>query len=330
MPKHVDLIVGHTCNNRCIHCFMENTREGLKTRKLPLDKTFSQLEKAINKYAEDGYKSITFTGGEATIRPDFLELAQCVKKNKMKVSIQSNGRTFADKKFSENIMHIKPDLSVTIPIHSTKEEVHDMITRISGSFRQTITGILNLVDVGCKNINIKTVINKYNYTDVVNIAKLAKDIGAKQYNLSAPQMNGNLLINWKDVAVNHTEIAPHIKKAIDYAVKLGLDIKFGAIPFCFMKGYEKYNYDIQTSIITSIEADKSIRDNDNSKESILFDLEVGRRTKFNVCKQCKYFNVCMGVWKEYPDVFGISEFKPVLGEKITSAKEFVDEIGKVD
>ena len=329
MSERVDLLVGHTCNNRCIHCFMDDTRKELNTKRLPLDKTFSQLKKAIKEYGEEGYESITFTGGEATIRPDFLELAQCVKQSKMKVSIQSNGRTFSDKKFTEKIIRIEPDLSVTIPIHSTKEKVHDTITRVNGSFRQTIKGIKNLVDVGCKNVNVKTVLNRYNYKDVSNIAKLAKDIGAKQYNISTPQMNGNHLINWKDMAVNHTECAPQIKKSIDYAVKSGLDIKYDAIPFCFMKGYEKYNSDIDTSIITSIEGDKSIRETE-TKENILFDLEVGRRTKVNICKQCKYFNVCMGVWKEYPDIFGISEFKPVSGRQITSAKEFVCEIGKID
>ncbi len=329
MSERVDLLVGHTCNNRCIHCFMEDTRKELITKKLPLDKTFSQLKRAIKEYSEDGYESITFTGGEATIRPDFLELAQCVKDYKMRVSIQSNGRTFSDKKFTEKIMQIDSDMSVTIPIHSTKEEVHDKITRVNGSFRQTITGIKNLVDAGCKNVNVKTVLNKFNYKDVVNIAKLAKEIGAKQYNISAPQMNGNHLINWKDMVVSHTESVPYIKKAIDYAIEFGLEIKYDAIPFCFMEGHEKYNSDNETSIITSIEGDKSIRETE-TKESILFDLEVGRRTKVNICKQCKYFNVCMGVWKEYPDIFGISEFKPVTGKQITSAKEFVDKIGKID
>ncbi|NOQ55522.1 MAG: radical SAM protein [Nanohaloarchaea archaeon] len=326
MSKRVDILVGHTCNNRCIHCFMEDTKEELKLKKSPFDKTFSQLKKAIKEHAEQGYETITFTGGEVTIRPDFLELAKCVKETKMKISIQSNGRTFADKTFTKKIMQIEPNLSVTIPIHNHKEEIQDKITRVKGSFKQTILGIKNLVDLGCKNVNIKTVIYKLNYIDVVNIAKLAKEIGAKQYNISAPQMNGNHLMDWKTMAISHTESALYIKKAIDHAIKSGFEVKYDAIPFCFMKGYEKYNSDIETSITTSIEGDKSIRDTE-SKESILFDLEVGRRTKVNVCKECKYFNVCMGVWKEYPEIFGVDEFKPVSGTKIINKHDLNKCIG---
>lgn len=329
MSERVDLLVGHTCNNRCIHCFMEDTRFDLKLKKLPLDKTFSQLKKSIKKYSEKGYKNITFTGGEVTIRSDFFDLARFVKERKMKIAIQSNGRAFADKTFSEKIMDIEPSLSVTIPLHSTEETVHDRITRVDGSFKQTITGIRNIVELECKNITIKTVIHKLNYTDVENIAKFAKELGAIQYTISTPQMNGNHHINWKNMAVDHTKSAHYIKKAIDSSRNTGLKVSYDAIPFCFMEGYEKYNSDIETSIIPNIKGDNNIRESD-TKENILYDLEVGRRTKVNICKQCKYFNVCMGVWKEYPKILGVFEFRPVKGKRITSAKEFAEKIGVIN
>lgn len=329
MPEHVDLIVGYTCNNRCIHCFMEQTRISLKEKKHLFDKTTAQLKDSIKRYAEQEYKTITFTGGEPTIRPDFPELAKFVKIQGMSVSVQSNGRTFADKGFAKEIMEIEPDLSVTIPIHSHMEEIHDKITRVSGSFKQTISGIKNLVESGCKNACVKTVVHRLNYREVEDIVVLAKKIGAKQLNIAAPQMSGNPFIDWKKMAVPHTEVTPYIKKAIDNGVDSGVTVKYDAIPFCFMDGYEKYSSDIKTSIIPHINGDISIRESE-TKESVIFDLEVGRRAKPKICKSCKYFNVCMGVWKEYPEIIGVSEFKPITGRQIVSAKEFVEDIGVID
>ncbi len=308
---------------------MEQTRISLKGRKLPFDKTTAQLKDSINRYAKQGYETITFTGGEVTIRPDFLELAEFVKMQGMNVSIQSNGRLFTDRDFARKIIEIDPNLSLTIPIHSHKEEIHDKITRVNGSFRETVSGISNLVRFGCKNVSIKTVVYRINYKDIEDIVHLAKKLGAKQLNISTPQMNGNPYIDWKNMVTRHREIAPYVKKAIDKGLETGLPVKYDAIPFCFMNGYEKYNKDIETSIIPYIDGDNSVRDSE-AKERVLFDLEVGRRTKPTVCKTCKYFNVCMGVWKEYPEIVGVFEFKPVAGKQIISAKEFVDDIGAID
>ena len=326
MPKYVDLIVGHTCNNRCLHCFMEMTIKRLKENEEPFDKTLSQLKNSIEKHAKDNYETITFTGGEATIRADFLELARYVKTQGMSVSIQSNGRAFADIDFTKKIMKIEPDLSVLIPIHSHNEDIHDKITQVKGSFKQTVSGIKNLVESGCKNINLMTVVYCLNYKDLENIVEFVEKIGCKRINMSAPQMEGNPYIDWKKMAVSHSKIAPYLKNAIGRGIVLGIDVKYDAIPFCFMKGYEKYNSDIEISIIPYIKGDESIRE-DKKKESVIFDLEIGRHTKPKVCKSCKYYNVCMGVWKRYPVIFGVSEFKALPGDKITNTKEFIENVG---
>lgn len=304
---------------------MEQTRISLKEKKQSLDKTTTQLKDSINMYAKQGYETITFTGGEPTIRQDFLELAEFVKMQGMNVSIQSNGRLFVDRNFARKIIEIEPNLSLIIPIHSHKEEIHDKITRVKGSFRETSSGITNLVGLGCKNIAVKTVVYKPNYKDLEEITALAKELGAKQLNISTPQMNGNPFIDWGKMAVPNMEIAPYVKNAIDKGLKIRVPVKYDAIPFCFMKGYEKYNKDIETSIIPYIEGDNSIRDSE-AKESVLFDLEVGRRTKPSICKTCKYFNVCMGVWKEYPEIIGVSEFKSVEGNRLQAQKNLLKRV----
>ena len=35
------------------------------------------------------------------------------------------------------------------------------------------------------------------------------------------------------------------------------------------------------------------------------------KTKGPQCKNCLYFSICEGPWREYPEIFGWDEFKPV-------------------
>jgi radical SAM protein with 4Fe4S-binding SPASM domain len=35
------------------------------------------------------------------------------------------------------------------------------------------------------------------------------------------------------------------------------------------------------------------------------------KTKGSNCKKCRYFKCCEGPWREYPEIFGWDEFRPV-------------------
>jgi MoaA/NifB/PqqE/SkfB family radical SAM enzyme len=45
------------------------------------------------------------------------------------------------------------------------------------------------------------------------------------------------------------------------------------------------------------------------------------KAKTKRCAECKYFNICEGVWEEYIDFFGTDEFKPVEGDVIRSIRD---------
>jgi len=78
-----------------------------------------------------------------------------------------------------------------------------------------------------------------------------------------------------------------------------------AVPYCFMEGYEKYISE-QYIPFTSIIDDKIE----------LADYGAYRKTKGKAkgpqCKECKYYKICEGPWREYPEIFGWSEFKPII------------------
>ena len=75
------------CNYRCRHCFMDAPEA--RFPQPPLD----ELKDYIGQMAECGIQTVDITGGEPLIRPDFLELVDCLLEHGIKISaIYSNGR----------------------------------------------------------------------------------------------------------------------------------------------------------------------------------------------------------------------------------------------
>ncbi len=112
-------------------------------------------------------------------------------------------------------------------------------------------------------------------------------------------------------------VKPYIQRALDIGIGGGVDLMVEAYPFCFMQGYEKY---CAERFMPSTE----IRYPDLFVEDFERDRKKSGKKKFPQCKKCRYDLICEGPWKEYPEKFGDSEFKPVEGRKIKSVKEIID------
>ena len=97
---------------------------------------------------------------------------------------------------------------------------------------------------------------------------------------------------------------PYIKKGIDIAVEAGIRVMVEAVPYCFMKGYEKYISELYIPF-SSVVDDKMV----------LLDYGSYRKNKGKSkglqCRKCIKNKICEGPWREYPEIFGWSEFKPI-------------------
>lgn len=73
------------CNQRCRHCYMfagQPEENELKTE---------EVETLLQAFAARAGRTVTFTGGEATIRSDFAEIVCSAKEQQLKVGVLSNG-----------------------------------------------------------------------------------------------------------------------------------------------------------------------------------------------------------------------------------------------
>ena len=294
--KKADIKTGFLCNNNCRFCV-----QGDEKKKYG-NKSTAEIKKIL-KEAKRDCQTVVFTGGEPTIREDLVELVKCAKKLKFKIiQIQSNGRMFASKDFCQKITEAGAN-EFALALHGHISQLHDYLTGSPGSFQQTCLGIKNLKSLG-QAILMNTVVVKSNYRHLPAIAKLLVSLGVEQFQLAFVHPVGSAAKNFDSVVPRMTMVMPYLKKALDIGKYFGIRVMMEAIPYCFLAGYEDC---ISENIMPPM---KIFEQNQVILDFKKLRVNEGKLKGLN-CKKCKYFKICEGPWKEYPQKFGWDEFKPV-------------------
>lgn len=319
MEQRQDLILGYTCNNDCIHCFNREILGLFKNSNLKKDKSFEDIRKLIEDFKEKGIAKVTLTGGEPTIRSDFLEILSLLRNNNFKVVLQTNGRTFSSSKFVERMVQIIPDIEINVSFHHTKEDCFDRISRVKGSYYQTVKGIDNLLAAKL-NFLLRTVITKQNYAALESVVEfcLEKDIRGLDFQFVSLCRSSRK--NWRTLLPTYTEIRKPLISALKRGLSSELDISVYCVPFCFLPGFETKIKEIYSYLIPHVTG-MSFKRYSVREEDILNELVINNRVKTSSCRECRFNEICLGVWKEYLEIYGEREFVPVRGKSIRNFLE---------
>ena len=301
MVKRVDIKVGFLCNNRCKFCVQGNKRE-----KTP-SKSLERIKRELVEGRETA-EEVVFTGGEPALRlGELIIMIRYAKRLKYRIiQIQSNGRLFAYMDFCRSLINAGAN-EFSPAIHGSNEKIHDFLTASSGSFKQTVQGIRNLRNLG-QVIITNTVITTCNYRFLPEIASLLVGLDVDQFQFAFPHILGSAYINKNWLIPKKSEIIKYVKQGLDIGIKAGRRVMTEAIPYCFMQGYEDY---IAEKIIPEtkiFDADFIVEQYSKHRK------EIGKIKRSN-CKRCIYDNICEGPWREYPEIFGWDEFKPIRNEQ---------------
>lgn len=304
--KRVDIKTGYLCNCNCKFCVQAHN-------KVYANKDNSEIKQSIDNANRDGYDAIVFTGGEFTLRKDCLELVKYARDKGIKdIQIQSNGRMFSSLNFCKKIIAAGAN-EFSPALHGYKEEIHDYLTSSPGAYRQTVKGIENLKSLG-QYIIANSVIVKPNYRFAPELAELFCKLKVDQFQFAFVHALGNAKINLKSMLPNMTLVVPYLKKGIDIAINNNVKVMVEGIPFCMMKGYERYVSEIYIP-------ETRIEERDRTVDDFKAEARKSGKKKFDVCAKCRFNLICDGPWREYPETFGEDEFKAVEGPIIKDTEE---------
>ena len=309
MNIKVDLMLEYTCNSNCIFCYA--TEKRLKYNN-PL--STKQAMKELKEARERGANIAAFEGGEPTIRKDLRLLIEYARKIGFKqISITTNGQMLSIEKFAKSLI----DAGLThmvISVHGHTPELHDLHTRVKGSFERIRKGIANMRKFGIRYIGSNTVITRYNYMclpEIVDfLARKEDGLGVDSIELIFPHPEGGAKWHFDEIVPTLTELKPYVIPSIKQGLKHGIKhTYFRYLPLCYLG--EEY-----IEFASEIVEKNFMREQHVGPEFKDLEVEKGReivgKTKGPQCKKCKLNNICEGIWKYYAEKRGTDELVPVL------------------
>lgn len=168
IPLSVQLDLTYRCNERCIHCYLDHSDHG--------EMTTAEIKDLLDQMADAGVFYLTISGGEILMRRDFFEILEYARKRTFSIKLKTNG-ILIRKKEADRIKALDVE-SVQISIYSHIPEVHDAITKLPGSLKQSIEAVRRLRAHGI-HVLLANVLMVKNASDYAGVRALAAELGAQ-------------------------------------------------------------------------------------------------------------------------------------------------------
>ena len=160
------------CNENCKFCYRI-----IADNEISLEKNMEILKVLI----ELSVDKISWTGGEALLYPNLIELLKVAKKNGIKNNLITNGRELSE----ENICEIASYIDyLTLSYDSNSDDIHGLMGRGINHGKHIIE-ILDFINDEKINIRIKinTLVSKMNKSGILDIANVLKKYQIERWKL---------------------------------------------------------------------------------------------------------------------------------------------------
>lgn len=177
------------CNLRCIHCYNESEFQkntGYSTE---------ELKQLMDEATALGCKMLQLTGGECTLRNDLYELLRYARFKEFEfIEVFTNGTLLTEEMVR---FFAKEGIAVALSIYSYRAEIHDIITRVPGSFQKTLNSLKLLIAYGVSTRCCVTAL-KQNEEDLDGTSNFLCQLGVlnSSPDLVKPIGRGRSMENW--------------------------------------------------------------------------------------------------------------------------------------
>lgn len=292
--KQLSLHVTDLCNSRCSFCVVGSpliSRDRVN---------YDDLIAFLVANAGQGYESVNLHGGEPTIHPRLFELLADIRKLRYPaVQIQTNGRRLKNLEFAESLREQGVEL-VVISLHGATASIQDHLTQAPGGFAETLDGIRNAKRVGIR-VRTNTVLTRQNMAQLSDIVGLCASLGVDHVNISNlhPVGSGFFALETQGPTVHETRRA--LSEVLDSPLRQQVRITLEGFPLCVVSSWLDMVVEDGTRDIRMLYQGRVF---DNYDE--FMDREC--RVHGEPCEGCRLRDRCGGVYREYLERRGWSEF----------------------
>ncbi|HSR68499.1 MAG TPA: radical SAM protein [Acidobacteriota bacterium] len=292
------------CNSECTFCVVASPFYTKDT--VDYEDVISFLES----HRGQGYDVVNLHGGEPTIHPRFLETLQTIRElGYPQIHLQTNGIRLAKREFTEKLV----DLNVTkfiVSLHGDTPEYHDSQTFTKGGLKKTLQGMRHVHSLGV-HIRTNTVITHQNLERLPQISRLACEVGVSHVNYSNLHPVGSARLSRSRQMATFEEIRRYLYPAVDLVVGEGRTVTLEGFPHCTIGGGRE-----RLHLCNEYRDIKMLVRGD-----VLEHYDTFMKEQMAVfgppCQGCPWKEDCTGVYPEYIEYNGWSEF----GASLASSRD---------
>lgn len=171
MPREGSIALTYRCNNKCRHCWLwESERSVIKQGEL----TFDEIVRIADEAQRMGCTHWSISGGEPLLRADFLDIFSYLCSKSFSYSLNTNGTLITPtiaKTMKKRGMKI-------LSLYGANAQIHDHITRQTGSFEAFMRGCALLREAGA-GFTIQVVPLHDNYHQIEEMSQLAERLAGR-------------------------------------------------------------------------------------------------------------------------------------------------------
>ncbi|RJQ48056.1 MAG: radical SAM protein [Gaiellales bacterium] len=325
LPVLAEIALTDRCNLRCVFCYAgcpSIPAASGKGREL----SQTEVRRLIDRVrGEAQVPSLSFTGGEPTLRHDLPDLVAYAARIKgMRVNLITNGTLVTPG--LAGALRRAGLASAQVSIEGATAATHDAATGVAGSHERSIAGLENLAAAGVR-VHANTTINRLNLHECVSMPGLAVALGLDRFSM-------NLVIPAGAAAANHSqlvryeELGPVLEGVMAASRRHGVEFMwYSPTPLCLFNPIARGLGNKGCSAcdgLLSVDSSGGVRPCSSWDETVGSLLTGGfeevwgsaRARAYRAkslahpgCRECDSFSACNGACPLYWGHFGFSELE---------------------
>jgi len=227
---------GVWCGNRCAFCYQQAYRALPEyPRLVPAD----EIRKRMRWGLEHGYDEISFTGGEPTLRSDFLDLVRAAREmGYRRVAVTTNGWRLSDPEFFARAVEAGLT-SMGVSIHGPDAATHEAATGRPGSFARAVRAIHHAASTHGSlrpmRLNTFTVIHRGNVDRLRDLSRVLAGLGVRLQVFQPAILGKSNFQGAAQVQVGIEEIVEGLRPVILEGMERGVRVKLFNLPPCLFR-----------------------------------------------------------------------------------------------
>ncbi|RLD17062.1 MAG: hypothetical protein DRI36_04765 [Caldiserica bacterium] len=301
MERYAIWLITGKCNLSCKHCYASIYRNRNEL-------SLKDIEKVANNLKNIRVKRVGLTGGEPTLRKDITKICDILFKNNIIPDIQTNLINLNE----ELIDYVKEkNIHLYTSIESTKKEIQDRI-RGEGIWKRIIENHEKIAKIGI-SFSPVVVITSLNENELLELVKLAYNIGARKISFLPLIPQGKAKENWNELKPSTKSLRMFLEKVNTLADDIKFNVHLFCMPFAEYFRYSEYISvspcydedvidispegdiifcDVLDEKISSLIEDKPEDALKKLRESDTVRISEERKEKVKECKNCKVIDFC--------------------------------------